>query len=91
MHASLNTTEHMFVFGVQLLLSMKGRNYTPTWYSEYAMNWNLWGSKSGRELQMFLPRASRPLLGLSSPYLMKLQCESDNLLEPTTKVKNERS
>ena len=46
MQASLNTKEHMFVFGVQLLLSMKGRNYTPTWYSEYAMNWNIWDSNT---------------------------------------------
>ena len=46
LQASLNTTEHMFVFGVEMLLSMKGRNYTPTWYSEYAMNWNIWGSST---------------------------------------------
>jgi hypothetical protein len=81
----------MFVFGVQLLLSVKGPNYTPTWYSEYAMDWNIWGSKSGRGLQMSLPRASRRFLGLSSPYLMQLECEYDNLLKPTTQVKNERS
>ena len=40
---------------------------------------------------MFLPRASRPLLGPSSPYLMQLECEGDNLLKPTTQVKKERS
>ena len=53
--ASLNTTEHMFVFGVEMLLSTKGRNYTPTWYSEYAMNWNICGSDSGRGYRCFSP------------------------------------
>jgi hypothetical protein len=44
--ASLNITEHMFVFGVELLHSMKGPNYTPAWYSVYAMTWNIWGSNA---------------------------------------------
>jgi len=56
--AGLSTTEHMFVFGVELLLSMWGRNYTPTWYRECAMNWNIWGSKSGREYRCFSPEHS---------------------------------
>jgi hypothetical protein len=47
--ASLNTTEYVFVFGVELLLSRKSHNYTPTWYSEYAMNWNIWGSNTEYE------------------------------------------
>jgi hypothetical protein len=45
--ASLNTTEHMFVFRMELFLSMKGPNYAPAWYSKYTVNWNIWGSNSG--------------------------------------------
>jgi hypothetical protein len=46
--SSLNTTEHMVVFGEKFYFSIEVRIYRPHWYSKYCMIRNIWGSNSGR-------------------------------------------